>query len=72
MKSCLTESSKLFGACGHYIADSSGKVDTFTSTSYGGTFEGNLVLRNFITVLRKLSPTKFVKWKPFFWYSPGD
>ncbi|RUS75155.1 hypothetical protein EGW08_017095 [Elysia chlorotica] len=36
----IEEANKLYGSCGHYLADEKGTVDTFISDSRGGTFTG--------------------------------
>ncbi|XP_013097048.2 bile acid-CoA:amino acid N-acyltransferase-like [Biomphalaria glabrata] len=40
LQAYMTEGDKQFGACGQYIADQTGCVDTYKDVSYGGTFEG--------------------------------
>ncbi|KAH9494496.1 hypothetical protein Btru_020152 [Bulinus truncatus] len=41
LQAYMTEGEKLFGACGHFVADDSGCVDTYKDFCHGGTFKGS-------------------------------
>lgn len=44
LQTYFTEGDKSFGACGHYVADPEGTVDTYRDACHGGTYNGKFVL----------------------------